>query len=724
MSHPLLEGLNDPQKLAVTAKAGHHLVLAGAGSGKTRVLTHRIAWLIEVDNVSPFEILAVSFTNKAAHQMRERIESLRGFPSEGLWMGTFHSICHRLLRLHFRDAGLLENFQIIDSSDQARLIKRILKDLGIAEDKYSAKQVQGFINQKKEEGLRARHIEPFGKYVTETLITVYESYESQCDKLGLVDFSELLLRTVELFRQQEMLIAQYRRRFKHILVDEFQDTNALQYSWLKLLVGDETSLMIVGDDDQSIYGWRGARIENILQFQEEYPNVAFTRLEQNYRSTESILKAANAVIANNGERLGKNLWTHQKTGDPIYLYPAFNDLDEAAFIAQKIEAAMNKGDAFSDIAILYRSNAQSRVLEEALIKRDIPYRVYGGLRFFERAEIKDVLAYLRLMFNSKDNTAFERIVNNPPRGIGERSLELLREYAKNNNTSLWESISPLILQLPARAGNALASFAELIESLQKECATLPLHQMIEKVIARSGLLLEIQKEGSEKAQMRLENLEELVTAGRQFSVEAGSIEEAPASFIQDFLAHTALESGEGEEKIDKNVVQLMTLHTAKGLEFPIVFLSGVEEGLFPHYMSVDSEAGLEEERRLCYVGITRAMRELYITYAEVRRLHGKEEYHMPSRFIREIPEELLSPIRASQAIFSKTERTTKTSAAIAALPSHSIPFQLGDSVRHTTFGAGVVLNYEGLGEHQRIQIKFRQSGTKWLMVNRALLKKE
>lgn len=717
----LLEGLNEPQREAVSAPLVHRLVLAGAGSGKTRVLTHRIAWLIDVEHISPFAILAVTFTNKAAAEMRGRLETIRGLPlGQGMWVGTFHGIAHRLLRAHWQEAGLSELFQIIDSNDQYRLIRRLIKDLGFDENQWPVKQAQWYINNKKDEGLRSHQIEVYKDVYSKTMHRIYQAYEELCERSGVVDFAELLLRSFELWTRSPQLLEHYQKRFKYILVDEFQDTNALQYAWLRRLAGTQACFMLVGDDDQSIYGWRGARIENILRFTQDYPGAETTRLEQNYRSTSTILKAANGLIANNGERLGKDLWTDSNTGDLIAVYSAFNEIDEARFIVARIQDAFNQGNSYRECAILYRSNAQSRVIEEALLQCNIPYCVYGGQRFFDRAEIKDALAYLRLIVNHDDDSAFERIINTPTRSIGDKTLETLRETAREQNCSLWQAIIYTIGEktLPTRATTALQNFMQLIQDLGEHTRDLPLHEQTEHVIEVSGLYDFYRKEKGEKAQMRIENLAELVTATKQFDMEnSGDISNLTP--LQAFLSHAALESGEEQASANQDAVQMMTLHSAKGLEFPYVFIAGVEEGLFPHEMSLDEPGRIEEERRLCYVGITRAMKKLTLTHAETRRLYGREVYHKPSRFLSEIPTDTLEEVRlktkVSQPFYAKNTSIFQRETSV----SH--PFSLGSSVKHPTFGHGVVLNYEGQGENTRIQIHFKAAGTKWLMLSQAKL---
>ncbi len=716
---PLLDELNDAQRQAVTAPESHLLVLAGAGSGKTRVLTHRIAWLIQVEHNSPFSILAVTFTNKAAAEMRGRIETLLDMPAQGMWVGTFHSIAHRLLRAHHKEANLPEGFQILDSDDQYRMIKRLIKALDMDDSQWPAKQVQWYINNKKDHGLRAEHIQTHGELYEETMKKLYQHYQDACERGGMVDFAELLLRSHDLWRDNPELLAHYRKRFNHILVDEFQDTNALQYAWLRMLVGDSNHLMIVGDDDQSIYGWRGAKVEIILNFEHDFPNCQTIRLEQNYRSTGNILKAANGVINNNGERLGKNLWTSRNNGDPISLYAAFNELDEARFIVGRIKDWFAQGNRYDEVATLYRSNAQSRVIEEALLQQNIPYRVYGGQRFFERMEIRDALAYLRLISNRHDDAAYERVVNTPTRGIGQRTLMTLREHARANNISMWNSAEQIIRagNLPPRANNAVANFLTLINDLSEDTVNTALHEQTEHVINHCGLLSHYQKEKGEKAQMRIENLAELVTATRQFDkTESDDFENMTP--LQAFLSHAALEAGEQQATQDQDCVQLMTLHSAKGLEFPLVFLAGVEEGLFPHQMSIEEPGRLEEERRLCYVGITRAMQKLFICYAETRRLYGSEVFHAPSRFIREIPTDVLEEVRLNNQVSRPIKpRPTPSAHHVKTDSGH---LTLGQHVVHQKFGQGVILNYEGQGSQARVQIKF-SSATKWLMVSYANL---
>ncbi|MBK5939158.1 DNA helicase II [Halochromatium roseum] len=735
ISH-ILDPLNPAQREAVTAETGNRLVLAGAGSGKTRVLVHRIAWLLQVQDVRPWRILAVTFTNKAAREMKGRIEEMLGEPIGGMWVGTFHGLAHRFLRAHWQDAGLPQQFQILDSDDQFRLIKRILKALELDESRWPPRQAQGFINSQKDEGRRPQHIDAVGDFFLEQQLRIYRAYQEACEKAGSLDFAELLLRAHELLRDRPDILHHYRERFAHILVDEFQDTNAIQYAWLRLLAGDRDNLFLVGDDDQSIYGWRGARVENIQSFQRDYPNTEIVRLEQNYRSTSTILGAANALIANNPSRLGKNLWTEDSAGEPIRRYAAFNEIDEARFVVERIRrASQDEGMTRSDCAILYRTTAQSRLFEEALIQAGLPYRVYGGQRFFERAEIKDALAYLRLVANSSDETAFERIVNLPPRAIGPRTLDLLRTQARADGSTLWEAARVAVSQplLPARATGALRGFLELIEGLAARAeADQELPDLVAEVLEASGLPAHFEKNKDGRGIERLENLEQLVEATRRFAAEVPNDE---GDILGSFLAHAALEAGDAQADGFEDSVQLMTLHSAKGLEFPLVFITGVEEGLFPHSMSATDPDRLEEERRLCYVGMTRAKRLLYLTHAESRRLHGREDYAAPSRFLREVPAELIEEVRGGGVSRSQGGRAASGFGAMgfraaragagskvgAAAADASGGFQLGQRVRHPKFGPGVVLNAEGHGSGARIQVNFESAGAKWLVLEYARL---
>ena len=713
LSH-LTDKLNDAQRAAVTAPLAPTLVLAGAGSGKTRVLTHRVAWLIQAEGASPHSILAVTFTNKAAGEMRGRIESLLGIPGSAMWVGTFHGLAHRLLRLHWREAGLKQDFQILDAEDQVRTVRKVVKALDLDENRWVPREIAWFINAQKDEGLRPKNLKDNGDPTRREYIRLYQAYEDACARAGVVDFAELLLRAYEVWRDWPDLLAHYRKRFRHVLVDEFQDTNAIQYAWLKLLAGGEGLPFVVGDDDQSIYRWRGARVENLQQYQRDFAGAKLYRLEQNYRSTGTILKAANALIANNSGRLGKNLWTSGEQGAQIRLYAAFNERDEADFVVNRIREWVRRGNSRREIAILYRSNAQSRVFEEAFLSAAIPYRVYGGLRFFERAEIKDALAYLRLTQSRDDDSSFERVVNLPARGIGAKSLDAVREYARANASSLWVAAGACMKDaLGPKAGAAMHAFMVLIERLAHEIRSLELHEQVDHVINSSGLLDHHKREKGDRGETRVDNLLELVSAARGFTQEPGS-ELAP---LNAFLAHAALEAGEGQAQAWEDCVQMMTLHSAKGLEFPVVFLCGMEDGLFPHQRSLNDLQGLEEERRLCYVGMTRAMQELVLTYAEQRRLHGTDSFGQVSRFVNEVPEELIEEVRPRIQIsrpvhFNRNGRFVEESDS---------GMRLGQRVRHGKFGEGVVMNIEGQGANARIWVNFEALGTKCLMAGYAKL---
>jgi DNA helicase-2/ATP-dependent DNA helicase PcrA len=704
----ILDPLNSAQRAAVSAAAQPTLVLAGAGSGKTRVLVHRIAWLVRVEGVAPQEVMAVTFTNKAANEMRGRIESLLEMPTRHLWIGTFHGLAHRLLRRHWQEAGLAQAFQIMDSDDQQRLIKRLLKSLGLENGPWTPRELAWFINAQKDEGLRAADIPDDGNPTRRQMIDLYKRYEVLCDQSSLVDFGELLLRVLELMRRHSEVRELYQRRFRHVLVDEFQDTNAIQYRWISELTAGGAHPFVVGDDDQSIYRWRGARVENLFQFERDFPGTGVYRLEQNYRSTANILNAANAVIANNGSRMGKNLWTDGVSGELIRVYGAFNERDEAEFVINRIQDHVLAGNRRSDAAVLYRSNAQSRVFEEALLAAGIPYRVYGGQRFFERAEIKDALAYLRLIANRDDDPSFERVVNTPTRGIGARSMDLVREHARRAGISLWRAAHEVIAEemLAKRSANALWIFLKLVVDLDAATGELPLHEQVEHDISKSGLLPHHLKDTTSSGEARVENLQELVSAAR----DAITSEDSELPPLLEFLSYAVLESGEAQAGQFEDSVQLMTLHSAKGLEFPLLFLCGMEDGLFPHQRSLNDADGLEEERRLCYVGLTRAREQLYLSYAEQRRLHGMDNYSVPSRFLREIPGELIEEIRPRMHVSRPLVRSARE-------PGGSVDgVPLGRRVRHRKFGEGVVLNSEGSGAHARVQVNFEQAGTKWLVM--------
>jgi DNA helicase-2/ATP-dependent DNA helicase PcrA len=728
-SQDLLQSLNEEQRAAVTAPLGPVLVLAGAGSGKTRVLTHRAAWLILENGVSPHGLMAVTFTNKAAAEMRGRIESLLNLPADALWIGTFHGLSHRMLRRHWREARLPQSFQILDQDDQERLVRRIIRDQRLDEQRWVAREVQNFINSSKDEGRRSKNLSDRNDPTRKQLIHLYKLYEDRCTTAGVVDFAELLLRSFELLRDVPELGDYYRERFRHVLVDEFQDTNGIQYDWLRQLVGKTGAPFVVGDDDQSVYRWRGAKVENMQHFRREYGATVY-KLEQNYRSTAVILAAANAVIAKNTDRMGKELWTAAKGGEPIRVYAAFNERDEADFVIDRIRDHQRRGLPLSAAAVLYRSNAQSRAFEESLMAARIPYRVYGGLRFFERAEIKDALAYLRLTQSRDDDIALERVVNLPTRGIGGATLELLRNDARDHGRSLWRAGKELAASLPARAASSLRGFFTLIDRLSVEIAELPLHEQVKHVIEHSGLRDHHAKEKDNKGEARVENLDELVNAAEAFAPENDDGLSPPGSF----LAHATLESGETQAATGLDCVQLMTLHAAKGLEFPTVFVVGLEEGLFPSEHSAYDADRLPEERRLCYVGLTRAMQRLYLTHAESRRIFGRTAYRDRSRFLSELPPEALEDVRprisVSRPVYS-TERVSLSAPAAddaarrrsRAVPvkGEELPMRLGARVRHAKFGEGTILRFEGQGESQQVHVNFESAGRKILMYSLARL---
>jgi len=751
VSH-LIDSLNDAQREAVCSPPGHYLVLAGAGSGKTSVLTRRIGWLTQVERVPPWAILAVTFTNKAAGEMRARLESLIPGGTQGLTVGTFHGIAHRLLRRHWREAGLPEGFQILDADDQQRLVKRVVAGLGLDEARFPPRQATWTINGWKDEGKRPDAIEHRDHPVTHTLVRIYQAYEDACRRAGLVDFAELLLRAHELWLKNPAVLEHYQNRWRHLLIDEFQDTNTLQYAWIRVLAGSTSKVFAVGDDDQSIYGWRGARVENMQQFLKDFPGARTIKLEQNYRSTATILKAANHVIARNGGRLGKELWTAGDEGERIALYAAYNEQDEARFVVERIREYIAEHGSAKDCAILYRSNAQSRNFEEQLTQRNIKYRVYGGQRFFERAEIKDALAYLRLTANRHDDASFERAVNTPPRGIGDRTLDVLRRRARSELTSMWEAALAELAgsELAGRAKNAVKGFLALIDGMArtfKPLSTrergrgegpessntpaspepsppaplpegeggnaLPLAEQIDHVLTHTGLRDHYEKDSRGNGEARIENLDELVNVASRFERTQEDID-AGLDELSAFLSHAALEAGEGQGEAWDDCVQLMTLHSAKGLEFPLVFLVGLEEGLFPSQRSTEDEGRLEEERRLAYVGITRARDRLVISYAESRRMHGTEMLARPSRFLAEMPAELIDEVRprvqVSRPLYAGAGRYTDTSSL-----QEDLPVKLGQRVSHPSFGEGVVVSAEGSGTHTRLQVNFAGAGSKWLV---------
>jgi len=720
VSH-LLDALNPAQREAVSAPPGHYLVLAGAGSGKTRVLTHRIAWMNEVHGVPTHGILAVTFTNKAAGEMRHRVDGQLRHGARGMWIGTFHGLAHRLLRLHWQEAKLPEGFQVLDSDDQLRLVKRVVQALEFDETRFPPRQIVWWINAQKDEGRRPHNLQPTSNDPwADVMHKCYEAYQERCERAGLVDFAELLLRAHELLRDNPALLAHYRHRFREILVDEFQDTNAIQYAFVRVLAGDTGHVFVVGDDDQSIYGWRGAKVENMQRFLKDFPGTHTIRLEQNYRSSANILEAANAVIAHNPDRLGKNLWTDSGTGEPIDLYAAYNEMDEARFVVERLRQWVRDGGSYGEVAILYRSNAQSRAFEESLLSEQVPYRVYGGLRFFERAEIKDTLAYMRLIASRLDDAAFERAVNTPTRGIGERTLDEVRRRARADAVSLWEAGRRIVAEngLTARARNAVAGFLALIDDLDNELSAMTLPEKIDHALIRSGLREHYFNESRGQLDSRVDNLDELVSVASRFT-RTDEEDAAAMPELVAFLSYAALEAGEGQAQAGEEGVQLMTLHSAKGLEFPLVFLAGMEEGVFPSGRSTEESGRLEEERRLAYVGITRARQKLVLSYAESRRIHGADMYGVPSRFLREIPAPLLNEVRPKVQVsrpYSGGVQRGVLGAARGHAPLEQPAVRLGSLVKHASFGLGTVTDYEGSGAHARVQVNFDDAGSKWLVL--------
>ena len=738
LGNQILAGLNPQQLAAVTLPHESALILAGAGSGKTRVLTTRIAWLIQTGQISPHGLMAVTFTNKASREMLTRISAMLPINTRGMWVGTFHGLCNRLLRTHFRDAGLPQTFQILDSQDQLALIKRLMKGLNIDDEKYPPRDLQYFINGYKEKGTRAPQVEIYDDH-SRRLNELYAEYDKQCNREGVVDFAELMLRCFELLHRNEVLRNHYQQRFSHILVDEFQDTNPLQFRWLTLLAGPHNAIFAVGDDDQSIYAFRGASSKNMFEFERDFAKGRVIKLEQNYRSQGNILDAANALIRHNRLRLGKELWTAEGQGEPLRLFEAATDTEEASFIVDEVKSLRSKGTPLSEIALLYRSNAQSRVLEHALFNASLPYRVYGGLRFFERQEIKHALAYLRLIANPEDDGALLRVINLPTRGIGARSLEQLQEGSRMRGISLWESACST--PLAGKAGIGVRTFVQLIEALRARCLGLSLPEMVEIVVAGSGLkeYYEAEREGAD----RIENLNELVTAATGFEIEAefapaddsAATDQAPISdetadprlrALNDFLSHASLEAGEHQATAGADALQLMTVHSAKGLEFQAVFISGLEEGLFPHENSLNVEDGVEEERRLMYVALTRARQRLYLSVAQSRMLHGQTRYNLVSRFLSEVPEGLLKRLNARRPVtygagVSASTWSTPNSPRRPYSMEPASPWKVGQNVLHSKFGPGVIVNAEGRGSDARVQVNFRQVGLKWLSLDYAKL---
>ncbi|MES2181196.1 MAG: UvrD-helicase domain-containing protein [Pseudomonadota bacterium] len=732
IQNALLTGLNNKQLEAVTLPHQSALILAGAGSGKTRVLTTRIAWLIQTGQVSPTGLLAVTFTNKAAKEMLTRLTSMLPINTRGMWIGTFHGLCNRLLRAHHREAGLPASFQILDTADQLSAIKRLMKLMNVDDEKFPPKQVQGYINSCKDEGLRAHAVDAFDPH-SEKLREIFDAYDKQCQRDGVADFAELLLRCYELLERDVHIRQHYQSRFKYILVDEFQDTNRLQYLWLKLLAGQKNSqqqncMFAVGDDDQSIYGFRGARVGNMRDFETDFKIEHIVKLEENYRSHSNILDAANAIISHNKNRLGKNLWTSAGAGEPVRLYEAYNDNDEASFIVDEIKMLHAEGTELGEIALLYRSNAQSRILEHALFSANLPYRVYGGLRFFERAEIKHALAYMRLIANANDDTALLRVINFPTRGIGARSLEQLQESARADNCSLWQAAINKVGN-GKLGGKGIEGFVALIRQMIDEAYGISLAELAELATTLSGLVAHYQndKEGED----RIENLKELVTAAVSFTnQDFGNHNNVDGDTEQDlltqFLSHASLEAGEHQADVGREALQLMTVHAAKGLEFKAVFISGLEEGLCPHEQSLYENSGLEEERRLMYVAVTRARQRLYLSHAQSRMLHGQVRYGIPSRFLDEIPDGLLKRLNSKAVTKSGSGRDYNELPAMMSkqqsnTQKNAMPWKIGQQVAHAKFGNGVIVSYEGNADDMRVQVNFGREGLKWLLLGLAKL---
>ena len=715
----ILDDLNSPQREAVSDESKHSLILAGAGSGKTRVITHKVAWLCKVHNLNPMSLLTVTFTNKAAKEMRGRIENILGEQLNQMWCGTFHSLFHRMLRRHSEEAGLNKSFSILDSEDQNRVIKRVIKSLDLDDATWQPSQAQWFINNQKEEARRKPKIKSNASFIEEKMVDIMNEYQNVCDQEGLVDFSEILLRSYELLTNNKEILEYYQNRFEHILVDEFQDTNEIQYLLLKKLLGKNSFMTVVGDDDQSIYSWRGAKSSNIKRFQKDFKGVKTIKLEQNYRSTKNILSSANAVISNNPERLGKKLWSENKEGEPLKIYRSFNERDEASFIVDIIKNWIDEGRSLSDVAILYRSNAQSRVLEDSILRAELPYRIYGGVRFYERMEIKNALAYAKLLLDSNNDAAFERIVNVPSRGIGAKTTDNVRQYARAESTSLWDAAKLISQGDEKKSSKAITSFIEKIELLKTEIEGKNLGEIFEQILESTNLKEFHAKEPGEKGRSRKENLEELISAASGFYPVAEDADDE-RNELELFLDQASLDAGENQAKADEDAIQMMTLHSAKGLEFPLVFISGCEEGLFPHKRSLEDPRQLAEERRLCYVGITRAIERLYLTHAEVRNMYGMESFSPVSRFIKEIPDEFKYEIRMSS---EKPKTSGFVPKIVGGTEFNGEDFSLGDLVSHDVFGEGIILNYEGEGANARVEVNFSKEGIKWLVLSFAKLKK-
>ena len=719
ISPPIADGLNEKQQQSVALNEDiNALILAGAGSGKTRVLTHRIHYLVSTKNHHVDDILAVTFTNKAANEMKERLSDLLRRPIGRMWVGTFHSLAHRLLRTHPAEANLSPTFQILDAQDQFRIVKRLMKENGVDETKFPIKKVQWFINQQKDEGILPKDIDAGYNYFVKQSAKIFNLYETHCQANDLVDFAGLLVKSYELLKNNQSLLSHYQKKFHHILVDEFQDTNRIQYQFIKILYSQSNHVFCVGDDDQSIYGWRGARIENIQKIENDFKPIKVIKLEQNYRSTGNILSASNALIANNPNRLEKSLWTESGDGDLINVFNARTETEEAQYVIGEIQSQFNQGRNLNECAILYRSNAQSRVFEESLIKHNLNYRIYGGLRFFERAEIKDAMGYVRLIENKSDNIAFERIVNFPTRGIGLSTIEKIRSHAIEKHTDLFQSSIAIVESLPARAANALQAFIHLIEAISDSTKNLTLSEKVDSILLQSGLMSHYANDKTDKAGSKRENLDELVTAATQYVDE----EDNEMNETQGFIALATLDSSGESNQSNQNCVQLMTVHSAKGLEFPVVFLVGLEEDLFPSRQSKDETHLLDEERRLCYVGMTRAMQSLTLSYASKRFLHGQSFYSLNSRFLDEIPRNFLNYIKNpnNESVTKSYENSDAFSKKMVSSKSDSI-YSIGQVVKHSKFGLGTILNYEGSGDSMRLQIKFQKVGTKWLISSYANL---
>ena len=716
----ILDELNPIQREAVTDESHHSLILAGAGSGKTKVITHKVAWLSSVKGVNPLSMLTVTFTNKAAKEMRGRIENILEENLNQMWCGTFHGIFHRMLKMHWQEAKLVKDFSVIDSEDQIRVLKRVIQNMNLDLDTWQPRDTQWFINKQKDEGRRKAKLNINATFVEEKMVDIMDEYQNTCDREGLVDFAEILIRSFELLDQNSELLKHYQARFQHILVDEFQDTNEIQYLLLKKLVGKNGRMTVVGDDDQSIYSWRGAKSTNIKRFTKDFNEVKTIKLEQNYRSSKNILACANSVIRNNPDRLGKELWSQKDEGEQVKVYRAFNERDEASFIVGIIKRWLEEGGSLSDTAIIYRSTAQSRILEDAILNSELPYRIYGGVRFYERMEIKNALAYAKLAINKNNDSQFERVINTPTRGIGVKTMDQIREHAKKGNLSLWQASEQIIANKETKSAQNISNFFDVIEKLEEMNFNENLDTFFENVISLSGLKEFHGKEPGEKGRSRVENLEELISATSEF-FSLGEDKNDERSLLELFLDQASLDAGENQANENEDAIQMMTLHSSKGLEFPLVFIAGCEEGLFPHRRSAEDPKQLAEERRLCYVGMTRAMERLYLTHAESRNIYGIDSFSPVSRFIKEIPEELIYEIRVS----TETEIKDKgfEPRIVGGTDHNTGKFSLGDRVVHKNFGEGVILNYEGDGSNARVEVNFDNGGIKWLVLSFANLEK-